>query len=58
MNIANHINVLTALEKRSLQYRKKVQVQLDTDEVLYYNAVDEKGTVSTKSIINPNLLAT
>ena len=54
MNITKHINVLTALEKRALQYRKKGQVKLDMDEVLYNNTVDETGTVSTESLINPN----
>ena len=42
-NITKHTNVLSSLEKQELRYRKKVQVQLDTDEVLYNDAVDEKG---------------
>ena len=54
MNLTKHINVLTALEKRALRYRKKGQVQLDTDEVLYNNIVYEKDTVSTASLINPD----
>ena len=54
MNLTKHINFLSALDKRALQYRKKGQVQLDTYEVLYNNAVDETGTVSTSSLINPN----
>ena len=54
MNLTKHINVLSVLEKRALQYRKKVQVQLNTDEVLYNNAVDDTGTVSTESLINPD----
>ena len=53
MNITKHINVLTSLEKRALRYRKKGQVQLDTDELMYNYAVDETGTVSTASLINP-----
>ena len=54
MNLTKHINVLTAMEKRAQQYRKKGQVQLDTDEVPYNNAVDETGTVSAASLINPD----
>ena len=54
MNLTNHINVLTALEKRALRYRKKFQVQLDTDEVLYNDSVDETGNVSTSYLINPD----
>ena len=54
MNLTKHINVLTALEKRALQYRKKVQVKLDMDEVLYNNSVDGTVTVSTESLINPD----
>ena len=54
MNLTNKINVLTALEKRALQYRKNGQVQLDTNEVLYKYAVDETGTVSTAYLGNPN----
>ena len=53
MNLTKHINVLTSLEKRALGYRKRGQVQLDTDEVLYSNAVDETYTISTASLINP-----
>ena len=49
MNLTNHINVLSALEKQALRYRKKGQVQIDTDEVLYNDAVYETGTVSTAS---------
>ena len=55
MNLTNHINFLSALDTRALRYRKKGQVQLDTDEVLYNDAVDEKGTVSTESLINPDV---
>ena len=54
MNLTKHINILSALEKRALQYRKKGQLQLDTDKVLYNKAVDETGTVSTASLINLN----
>ena len=52
MNLTKHINVLSALEKQALRSRKKGQAQLDTNEVLYNNAVDETGTVSTESSIN------
>ena len=54
-NITKHTNVLSSLEKQELRYRKKVQVQLDTDEVLYNDAVDEKGIFSTASLMNPDV---
>ena len=54
MNITNPTNVLSALDKWALQYRKIGQVQLDMDEVLYNDAIDETGTVSTVSLINPD----
>ena len=54
MNLTKHINGLTSLEKQALRYRKKGQVQLDTDEVLYNDVVDEIGTVSTAYLINPD----
>ena len=54
MNIKKHTNVLSALDKRALRYIHKVQVQLDTDEVLYNDAIDETGTVSTSSLVKPD----
>ena len=54
MNLTKHTNVLSALENWALRYRKKVQVQLDTDEVLYNDDVDETGTVSTASLMKPD----
>ena len=54
MNIKKHTNVLSELEKRALRYIYKVQVQIDTDEVLYNDAIDETGTVSTSSLMNPD----
>ena len=54
MNPTKHINVLSELEKRALRYRKKGQVQLDTDEVLYNDSVDETRTVSTAYLLNPD----
>ena len=54
MNITKHINVLSVLEKRALRYRKKGQVQIDMDEVLYNDAIDETANISTESSINPD----
>ena len=54
MNLTKHINVLSTLEKRALRYIKKGQVHLDKDEVLYNDAIDETGAVSTASLINPD----
>ena len=54
INITKCINVLSALEKRALRYRKIVQLQIDTDEVMCNDTIDEIGTVSTESLINPD----
>ena len=54
MNLTKHINVLPALDNRVLRYRKKVLVHLDNNALLYNNAIDETGTVSTASLINPD----
>ena len=54
INITKHINVLSALKKWELQYRKKVQVELETYEVLFNDAIDDTGTVSEASLINPD----
>ena len=58
-NMAEWISKITSMfyqHWRSGHYNieKKVQVQLDTDEVLYNYAVDETGIVSTESLLNPN----
>ena len=48
MTLCKHSRVLSALEKRALRYHRKGQ--LDADEVLYNEAIDETGTVSTASL--------
>ena len=50
MGITKHQTVLSALEKRALRYRKKGHKQADMDEILYENALDETGTVSTAAL--------
>ena len=47
MSITKHQSVLLALEKRALSYRRKNHLQVDNGTVLYENALDETGTVST-----------
>ena len=47
MGIMRHSEVLSALEKRTLRYRRKDQRQVDVDKVLFNEAIDETGTVST-----------
>ena len=49
MSRTKHLNVLSALEKRALQFRSKGQKQVDLDEALYNEAINETGTVSTVS---------
>ena len=50
MSITKHHLVLSALEKRALRYHRKGQLQVDMDTVLYENALDETGTVSTSGL--------
>ena len=50
MGVTRHKNVLSALEKRALRYRRKGQDGIDYDEVLYNEALDETETVSTVSL--------
>ena len=47
MSRAKHSRVLSALEKRALRFRNKDHNQADQDEVLFNEAIDETGTVST-----------
>ena len=42
--------MLSVLEKRALRYRRKGQSQVDMDDVLFNEAIDETGTVSTASL--------
>ena len=53
MNITQHKKVLSALEERALRYRKKGQLY-DYDDRLYYDALDETGTVSTADRTDPD----
>ena len=50
MGLTKHSKVLAALEKRALRFRRKGQGQVDLDEVLYNEAIDETGTVSTAGL--------
>lgn len=50
MGVTRHSRVLSALEKRALRYRRKGQCQVDMDEVLFNEAIDETGTVSTAGL--------
>ena len=50
MGVTKHSRVLSALEKRALRYRRKGQKEVDQDEVLYNEALDETGTVSTAAL--------
>lgn len=47
LGVTRHVKVLSALEKRSLRFRRKGRHQVDLDEVLFNEAIDETGTVST-----------
>ena len=47
MSRTKHSRVISALEKRALCFCNKGQRQADQDEVLFNEAVDKTGTVST-----------
>ena len=47
LGVTKHTKILSALEKRALRYRRKGQKEVDQDEILYNEALDETGTVST-----------
>ena len=47
MSRTKHSKVLSALEKRAVRFRNKDHNQVDLDEVLFNEAIDETGTVST-----------
>ncbi len=50
MGVTKHSKVPSSLEKRVLQYCRKVQKEVDQDEVLYGKALDKTGTVSTAGL--------
>jgi hypothetical protein len=50
MNRTKHQSVLSALEKRALRYHNGNPTQQNQDEILYNDAVDETGTVSTEGL--------
>ena len=50
MGLTKHTNILTALETRATRYRNKSKGKVDMDEVLYNEAIDETGTVSTAGL--------
>ena len=41
---------MAAFERRALQYRKGGKIKVDHDEILYNEALDETGTVSTEGL--------
>ena len=50
MGVTGHSKVMSVLEKRALQYRRKGQDEVDKDEALFNKALDETQTVSTASL--------
>lgn len=50
MNLTKYNNTLYALEMRSLRYRNKDQNKIDMDEVLYNEAIDKTGVVTTENL--------
>ena len=50
MGLVKHEKIMAALERRALRYRKGDKIKIDHDEVLYNEAIDETGTVSTEGL--------
>ena len=50
MGLVKHDKIMAALERRALRYRKGNKIRTDHDEVLYNEALDETGTVSTEGL--------
>ena len=50
MGLVRHDTIMAALERRVLRYRKGRKSEVDHDEILYNEALDETGTVSTEGL--------
>ena len=50
LGLTKHTNILTALEMRATRHRDKSKGGVDMDEVLYNEAIDETGTISTAGL--------
>ena len=50
MGLVKHEKIMAALERRALQYRKGGKIKVDNDELLYNEALDEPGKVSTEGL--------
>ena len=46
---------MAVLERRALRYRKGAKIKIDHDEVLYNEALDETGTVSTEGLTDSDI---
>ena len=45
MGLTKHVNILAALEMRTLRYHNKGYAKADQDEILYNEAMDETNTI-------------
>ena len=50
MGLVKHERIMAALERRALRYRRGNKIGIDHDKVLYNEALDETGTVSTEGL--------
>ena len=50
MGLVKHEKNMAVLERRALRYRKGGKIKVDHDEILYNEALDETGTVSTEGL--------
>ena len=50
IGLTKHVNILAALEMRSLRYHNKGHAKVDQDKILYDEAMDETGTIDTAEI--------
>ena len=50
MGLVKHKKIMAALERRALRYRREDKITVDYDEILYNEALDETGTVTTEGL--------
>ena len=50
MGLIKHVNILSALEMIALRYHNKGHAKTYQDKILYYEAMDEIGTINTAEL--------
>ena len=50
MGLVKHEKIWHPLKRRALRYRKGGNIKVDHDKILYHEALDETGIVSTEGL--------